>query len=72
VHAFRAVEPRAMWAYAIRESRIGRVIFGLQSPFMGAHSRWSILGDDSLSAVLPEVFAPPQNNCSLSRWITVG
>src|SRR5579864_552046 len=54
---YSTVEPCAMCAYAIRESRIGRVIFGLQSPFMGGHSRWNILGDDNLAAVLPEVFA---------------
>ncbi|WP_245318525.1 hypothetical protein [Bradyrhizobium sp. DOA1] len=48
-----------MSAYAIRESRIGRVIFGLQSPLMGGHSRWDILKDTALSSVMPEVFAPP-------------
>ena len=53
------IEPCAMCAYAIRESRIGRVIFGLQSPVMGGHSRWNILRDATLSSVMPEVFAPP-------------
>ena len=33
---YSTVEPCAMCAYAIRETRIGRVIFGLQSPVMGA------------------------------------
>jgi len=56
---YSTVEPCAMCAYAIRESRIGRVIFGLQSPLMGGHSRWNILSDTRLSSVLPEVFAPP-------------
>ncbi|WP_445219624.1 nucleoside deaminase [Bradyrhizobium sp. Pa8] len=56
---YSTVEPCAMCAYAIRESRIGRVIFGLQSPLMGGHSRWDILRDTTLSSVLPEVFAPP-------------
>ena len=56
---YSTVEPCAMCAYAIRESRIGRVIFGLQSPFMGGHSRWNILRDPTLSSVMPEVFAPP-------------
>ncbi|WP_247830647.1 nucleoside deaminase [Bradyrhizobium sp. 200] len=56
---YSTVEPCAMCAYAIRESRIGRVIFGLQSPFMGGHSRWDILRDTTLSSVMPEVFAPP-------------
>jgi tRNA(adenine34) deaminase len=56
---YSTVEPCAMCAYAIRESRIGRVIFGLQSPVMGGHSRWNILSDNTLSSVMPEVFAPP-------------
>ncbi|TWA98992.1 hypothetical protein [Bradyrhizobium stylosanthis] len=47
-----------MCAYAIRESRIGRVIFGLL-PLLGGHSRWDILKDTALSSVMPEVFAPP-------------
>ena len=56
---YSTIEPCAMCAYAIRESRIGRVIFGLRSPFMGGHSRWNILSDTTLSSVMPEVFAPP-------------
>jgi tRNA(adenine34) deaminase len=56
---YSTVEPCAMCAYAIRESRIGRVISGLRSPVMGGYSRWSILSDSGLSSVLPEVFAPP-------------
>jgi tRNA(adenine34) deaminase len=56
---YSTVEPCAMCSYAIRESRIGRVIFGLQSPVMGGHSRWNILMDGTLSSVVPEVFAPP-------------
>lgn len=56
---YSTIEPCAMCAYAIRESRIGRVIFGLQSPLMGGHSRWNILSDTTLSSAMPEVFAPP-------------
>src|SRR5262249_37843837 len=54
---YSTVEPCAMCSYAIRESRIGRVIFGLRSPVMGGHSRWNILSDAGLSSTLPEVFA---------------
>ncbi len=54
---YSLVEPCAMCAYAIRETRIGRVIYGLRSPAMGGHSRWSILQDHGLSAAMPEVFA---------------
>ena len=56
---YSTVEPCAMCSYAIRESRIGRVVFGLRSPVMGGFSRWSILNDAGLSSILPEVFAPP-------------
>jgi tRNA(adenine34) deaminase len=56
---YSTVEPCAMCSYAIRESRIGRVVFGLRSPVMGGISRWSILTDAGLSSILPEVFAAP-------------
>ena len=52
------VEPCAQCAYAIREARIGKVVYGLRSPLMGGHSRWNILSDSNLSTVLPEVFLP--------------
>jgi tRNA(adenine34) deaminase len=56
---YSTIEPCAMCSYAIRESRIGRVIFGLRSPIMGGNSRWNILTDVGLSSTLPEVFASP-------------
>src|SRR5688572_18410542 len=37
-------EPCAYCCYAIRESRIGRVMFGLKSPHMGGLSKWNVLG----------------------------
>jgi tRNA(adenine34) deaminase len=52
-------EPCALCSYAIRESRIRRVLFGLSSPHMGGVSRWNVLADNVLSDVMPEVFAPP-------------
>jgi tRNA(adenine34) deaminase len=52
-------EPCALCCYAIRESRIRRVIFGLSSPHMGGVSRWNVLADNVLSSVMPDVFAPP-------------
>lgn len=55
---YSTVEPCAQCSYAIREAGIGRVVYGLRSPFMGGHSRWNILSDTKLSAVLPEVFQP--------------
>jgi tRNA(adenine34) deaminase len=56
---YSTIEPCAMCSYAIRECRIGRVIFGLRSPVMGGNSRWNILTDAGLSSTLPEVFASP-------------
>ena len=55
---YTTVEPCAQCSYAIRETRIGKVVFGLRSPLMGGHSRWNILSDTNLSKVLPEVFRP--------------
>jgi tRNA(adenine34) deaminase len=55
---YSTVEPCAMCSYAIRETRIRRVVFSLRSPVMGGNTRWKILGDDHLSSRLPEVFAP--------------
>ena len=52
-------EPCAFCCYAIRESRIRRVLFGLSSPHMGGVSRWNVLADNVLSNVMPDVFAPP-------------
>lgn len=53
------IEPCAFCSYAIREARIGKVVYGLSSPLMGGVTRWNILGDERLSDKLPEVFAPP-------------
>jgi tRNA(adenine34) deaminase len=53
------VEPCVFCCYAIRESRIGRVVYGLQSPHMGGVSKWNVLADQDLSRAMPEVFAPP-------------
>ena len=52
------VEPCAFCSYAIRESRIARVVFALASPMMGGASRWDILQDGGLAREMPEVFAP--------------
>lgn len=52
-------EPCALCCYAIRESRIGKVVFSMHSPVMGGVSRWNILADRALSDTMPEVFAPP-------------
>jgi tRNA(adenine34) deaminase len=53
------VEPCAFCCYAMRESRIGRVVYGVPAPLTGGYSRWNILADTELSDKVPEVFAPP-------------
>jgi tRNA(adenine34) deaminase len=52
-------EPCAFCCYAIRESRMRRVVYGLSSPHMGGVSKWNVLGDKDISETMPEVFAPP-------------
>ena len=52
-------EPCALCSYAMRETRIGRVVFGVPAPLTGGVTRWNILTDTKLSDTVPEVFAPP-------------
>jgi tRNA(adenine34) deaminase len=52
-------EPCPLCSYAIRESRIGKVVYGFRSPLMGGVSRWNILTDEDISNAMPEVFAAP-------------
>jgi tRNA(adenine34) deaminase len=52
-------EPCVFCCYAIRESRIGRVVYGLRSPHMGGVSKWNVLADEDLWRAMPEVFTPP-------------
>jgi tRNA(adenine34) deaminase len=56
---YAIAEPCVFCCYAIRESRIRRVVYGLSSPHMGGVSKWNVLGDTDLSTAMPEVFAPP-------------
>jgi tRNA(adenine34) deaminase len=50
------VEPCPMCSFAIRETRISRVVFSIRSPMMGGLSKWNVLRDTELSDTLPEVF----------------
>jgi tRNA(adenine34) deaminase len=52
-------EPCALCCYVMRETRIGRVVFGVSAPLTGGLTRWNILADTKLSDTVPEVFAPP-------------
>jgi tRNA(adenine34) deaminase len=53
------MEPCAMCSFVIRETRMNKVVFSLRSPIMGGYSRWNVLGDTSLSDVMPEAFGRP-------------
>jgi tRNA(adenine34) deaminase len=53
---YSSVEPCAMCSFAIRETRIGRVVFAISSPMMGGYSKWNVLSDNELSNIMPEVF----------------
>jgi tRNA(adenine34) deaminase len=54
-----SAEPCVYCCYAIRESRIGRVVYALSSPHMGGVSKWPVLTDQDISDTMPEVFADP-------------
>jgi tRNA(adenine34) deaminase len=54
-----SAEPCVYCSYAIRESRMGRLVSALRSPHMGGVSKWSVLTDEDLSRTMPEVFDPP-------------
>jgi tRNA(adenine34) deaminase len=54
-----SAEPCAYCCYAIRESRIGRVVYALSSPHMGGVSKWPVLTDRGISDTIPDVFADP-------------
>jgi tRNA(adenine34) deaminase len=56
---YGSAEPCVFCSYAIRESRIGRVVYALHSPLMGGISKWNVLEDEEISRRMPEVFAPP-------------
>jgi len=65
---YTTVEPCAMCSYAIRETRISRVIFSIRSPVMGGMSKWNVLRDSEISRQLPEVFGSvPEVIAGLSR-----
>ena len=55
---YSTVEPCAMCSYAIRETRIARVIYSIKSPMMGGLSKWNVLRDPELSQAMPEIFGP--------------
>jgi tRNA(adenine34) deaminase len=65
---YTTVEPCAMCSYAIRETRISRVVFAMRSPRMGGSSKWNVLTDSEISHVMPEIFGrPPELRAGVLR-----
>ena len=52
------IEPYVMCSFPIRETRIGRVIYAINSPLMGGFSRWNVLRDAVISNAMLEAFGP--------------
>jgi tRNA(adenine34) deaminase len=57
---YSLAEPCAMCALAIRETRIRRVVFAMNSPLMGGFSKWSILTDRELGHLAGYFGQPPE------------
>jgi tRNA(adenine34) deaminase len=55
---YTTVEPCPMCSFPIREARIGRVVYALNSPMMGGLSKWNVLRDRAISDAIPQVFGP--------------
>ena len=53
------VEPCAMCSFPIRETRIAKVVFAIQSPLMGGFSKFGVLQDSKMSETMPEFFGEP-------------
>lgn len=65
---YTTVEPCAMCSFAIRETRVGRVVFAVKSQMMGGLSKWNVLRDTELSRAMPEVFGSvPEVIAGMSR-----
>ena len=50
-------EPCPMCSFMAREYKISTLVYALPSPYMGGHTKWSILEDEGLSA-FPRFFGP--------------
>ena len=57
---YTSCEPCPMCSFMIREFKISRVVFGLQSLYMGGYSKWNILQDEELENLPPFFAAPPE------------
>lgn len=50
------VEPCPMCSFAIRELKISRVVYGLESPVMGGYRKFGVLNDEELFEKIPDYF----------------
>lgn len=62
------IEPCPMCSFAIRETRVSRVVYAISSPKMGGMSKWNILRDAEISGVMPEAFGPIPEVVSGLLW----
>ncbi len=53
-------EPCPMCSFMIRELKFGRVVFSLDSPYMGGYNKWNILKDEDLLKFTPIFAKPPE------------
>jgi tRNA(adenine34) deaminase len=55
---YSTIEPCPMCSFPIRETRMRRVVYAINSPTMGGVSKWNVLRDTEISNVMPEAFGP--------------
>ncbi len=53
-------EPCPMCSFMMRELHFKRVVYGIKSPNMGGHTKWSILQDKGLSKIKPFLGDEPE------------
>jgi tRNA(adenine34) deaminase len=56
---YSTVEPCVMCSWMVRMTGIKRVVFSIDSPVMGGHSGWNVLGDAGLTRKLRFYFRKP-------------
>lgn len=52
-------EPCPMCAFLLRELKFKKIVYSLESPYMGGHSKWNILEDPYLEKFKPVFSKPP-------------
>ena len=52
-------EPCPMCSFLLRELKFKKVVYSLESPYMGGHGKWNILKDPYLERLKPVFSKPP-------------